>query len=181
MERLRPHSRLLPMRVPVALPQGPRPRRSSRLASAQEAPVSDGRHQKKQYAQPDLHPLSEARWIDHLDQVVRDESAAVAGLSGTLAKAVLQQRQWAGEAGELDQDAVDHRGNVRPDDQRPPPAEKDATHNEADDQQMDDHHELGASPVPHLVTLPKRSFPTNTICLAQDRLASATTADRDRP
>ena len=35
---------------------------------AQEAPVSDDRHQQKQDAQPDLPPTSEPRWIDHLDQ-----------------------------------------------------------------------------------------------------------------
>jgi hypothetical protein len=69
---------------------------------AQEAPVSDDRHQQKQDTQPDLHPMSEPWWIDHLDQVVRDEPAAVAGLSGTLAQVVLQQRQWTGEASELD-------------------------------------------------------------------------------
>jgi hypothetical protein len=30
--------------------------------------------------------MSERRWIDHLDQVVRNESVAVAGLSGKLAQ-----------------------------------------------------------------------------------------------
>jgi hypothetical protein len=49
-----------------------------------------------------MHPMSEPRWIDHLDQVVRDESVAIAGISGTLAQVVLQQRQWASEASELD-------------------------------------------------------------------------------
>jgi hypothetical protein len=33
---------------------------------------------------------------------VRDESVAIAGISGTLAQVVLQQRQWASEASELD-------------------------------------------------------------------------------
>jgi hypothetical protein len=33
---------------------------------------------------------------------MRDESVAIARLSGTLAQVVLQQRQWASEAGELD-------------------------------------------------------------------------------
>ena len=39
---------------------------------------------------PELHPMSEPRWIDHLDQVVRDESFAEADRSGTLAQVVLQ-------------------------------------------------------------------------------------------
>src|SRR5215203_1524155 len=163
MERLRPHSRLLPMRVPVVRPRGPRPRRSPRLGSAQEAPVSDARHQKKQYAQPDLHPLSEARWIDHLDQVVRDESAAVAGLSGTLAQAVLQQRQRAGEAGELDHDAVNTAGmcaqmisghrQVR----KTPPTMK----------LMNSRWTTTTNSAParyHISSPCRRSFPTNTIC-----------------
>ena len=46
-----------------------------------------------------------------------------------------------------------HRGDVRPDDQGPPPGEKGATHDEADEQQMDDHQKVSANPVPHLVTL----------------------------
>jgi hypothetical protein len=57
---------------------------------AQKARVSDDRHQQKQHAQPELHPMRGPRWIDHLDQVVRDESVAIAGLSGTLAQVVLQ-------------------------------------------------------------------------------------------
>jgi hypothetical protein len=60
--------------------------------SAQEARVSDDRHHQQQGTQPDLHPVSEPRWIDHIDEVVRDESVAVAGLSSTLAQVVLQQR-----------------------------------------------------------------------------------------
>jgi hypothetical protein len=52
--------------------------------------------------QPDLHSMGEAWWIDHLDQVVIDESAAVVGLASTPAGIVLQKRQGAGEAGELD-------------------------------------------------------------------------------
>ena len=46
--------------------------------------------------------MGEPGRIDHPAQVVRDESVAVAGLSGTLAQVVLQQRKWAGEASELD-------------------------------------------------------------------------------
>jgi hypothetical protein len=46
--------------------------------------------------------MSEPRWIDHLDQVVRDESVAIAGISGTLAQVVLHQRQWASQTSELD-------------------------------------------------------------------------------
>jgi hypothetical protein len=83
---------------PRAIGQGSR----QRPTPAQKAPVSGDRHQQKQDTQPDLHPMSEPRWIDHLDQIVRDKSAAVAGLSGTLAQVVLQQRQWTGEASELD-------------------------------------------------------------------------------
>jgi hypothetical protein len=37
------------------------------------------------------------------------------------------------EASELDQGAVDHREDVRPNDQGPPQGEKDATHDEADE------------------------------------------------
>ena len=55
---------------------------------------------------------------------------------------------------------------------------KDASHNEADEQQMDDHHELGASPVPHLVTLPiDHSQPTRYVS-RKTGSASASTADR---
>jgi hypothetical protein len=58
----------------------------------QEGRVSDDRHHEQQDTQPDLHPMSKPWWIDHLDHVVRDKSVAVAGLSGTLAQLVLQQR-----------------------------------------------------------------------------------------
>src|SRR5829696_7671384 len=99
--------------------------------------------------------MSKPRWIDHLDQVVGDECIGVAGLSCTFAQAVLQQRQWTGETDELDEGTVADRRNMCPDDHGPAPGEKDATHDEADEQQMDDHHEVSASPVPHQVTLPR--------------------------
>ena len=63
-----------------------------------EAPVSDDCHQQNHDTQPCLHPTGEPGRIDHLDQVVRDESAAVPGLSGPLAQVVLQQRERADEA-----------------------------------------------------------------------------------
>jgi hypothetical protein len=43
--------------------------------TAQEAPISNDRHQQNHDTQPDLHPVSEPRWIDDLDQVVLDKSA----------------------------------------------------------------------------------------------------------
>jgi len=46
----------------------------------------------------------------------------------------LQQRERAGKARELHQGAVDHGRDVRPDDPRPSPGEKDATHDEPDAQ-----------------------------------------------
>jgi hypothetical protein len=85
---------------------------------------------------------------------VVDESAAVPGLPGTPAQVVLQQRERAGEAGELHQGAIDDGRDVRPDDPGPSPGEEDATHDEADEQQMDDHHKVRASLEPHLVTCP---------------------------
>ena len=94
---------------------------------AEEAPVSDDRYQQDQKTKPDLHTAGEPRRINHLDQVVRDESAAVSGLPGMLAQVVLQQRERAGEARELHQSAVHHCGDVRPDDSGPSPCEKDAT------------------------------------------------------
>lgn len=105
--------------------------------------------------------MGEPGWIDHLDQVVRDETVVVAGFSGTLAQVVLQQRQRAGEAGELDEDAVYHRGYVRPHDPGPPPGEESATNDEADEQQMSDDHKVSASSVPHQVTL-QRPYPVRT-------------------
>ncbi len=100
---------------------------------AEEAPVSDDRHQQDQKTKPDLHTAGEPRRIDHLDQVVRDESAAVSGLPGLPAQVVLQQRERAGEARELHQSAVYDGGDVRPDDPGPSPREKHATHHEADE------------------------------------------------
>jgi hypothetical protein len=96
--------------------------------------------------------MSKPWWIDHTDQVVRNESAAVAGLSGAVPQLVLKQRQRAQEAGELDEGAVDHRRHVYPGNPGPPPGQKNATHNEADEQQMDGHYKISASSVPHLVT-----------------------------
>jgi hypothetical protein len=88
--------------------------------------------------------MCEPRWIDHLDQVVIDEAAAVTRFSSTLAQVVLQQRQRAGKAGELDQRSVDHNGEVNPDNSWPSPAKKSASHNETNEQQMDDHHNVCA-------------------------------------
>ena len=120
---------------------------------------------------PDLHPVSEPRWIDDLDQVVLDKSAAVTGLSGTVAQVVLQQGQRAGEAGELDQDAVDRGRNMRPDNPYPSPGEKAATDNEADEQQMDNHHKVSANSIPHhapaeILTQPQDRHP---VCEAERR------------
>src|SRR5579859_775557 len=66
----------------------------------EEAPVSDDRHQQDHKTKPDLHTAGEPRRINHLDQVVRDESAAVPGLPGMSAQVVLQLRERAGEARE---------------------------------------------------------------------------------
>ena len=62
---------------------------------AQEAPVSDDRHEQNQKTQSDLHAPGESRRIDHLDQVVVDESAAVPGVPGMPPQVILQQRQRA--------------------------------------------------------------------------------------
>lgn len=121
---------------------------------AQVALVSGHRHQQYQQAQPDLHATGEPRRVNHPDQVVLDEPASVPGLPGLPTQVVLQQRERAGEARELHQGAVDRRGNMRPDDPRPPPREEDTAHDEADEQQMDDHHKVSASPVPHHLTCP---------------------------
>src|SRR5512133_2343351 len=96
--------------------------------------------------------MREAWWIDHLDQVVINESAAVAGLPSTAAQIVLKDRQRAGEAGELDQCAIADGGHMRPDNAWPAPGEKGATHNEADEEQMDDYHKVSAGSIPHLLT-----------------------------
>jgi hypothetical protein len=96
--------------------------------------------------------MREAWWIDHFDQVVINESAAVAGLPSTAPQIVLNDRQRAGEAGELDQRAIDDGGHMRPYNAWPAPGEKGATHNEADEEQMDDHHKVSANSIPHLVT-----------------------------
>jgi hypothetical protein len=96
--------------------------------------------------------MGEPRWIDHLDQIVIDEAPAVARFSSTAAQIILQQRQRADKAGELDQRAVDHSGEVNPHKSWPSPAQKSASHNETDEQQMDDHHNVGAPSIPHLFT-----------------------------
>jgi len=83
---------------------------------------------------------------------VRDEPAAIPGFAGTPAQVLLQRGERAGKAGELDQRAVHRRRNVRPHDPGPSPGEKGAAHNEADEQQMDDDHEILGRTVPHLVT-----------------------------
>ena len=107
---------------------------------AQEARISDDRHQQHHNAESDLHPTGKPWWIDEIDQVMRDESAAVASLSRTVAQVVLQQRQRTGEANELDRGAVHHCRNVRPQNRWPLPGEIDATHNENDEKQMYNHH-----------------------------------------
>jgi hypothetical protein len=50
--------------------------------SAQKAPISEERHEEHKQTKPDLHPTGESRWIDQPDQVVLNESAAVARHSG---------------------------------------------------------------------------------------------------
>ena len=122
--------------------------------TAREAPVPDDRHKQHKEAEPDLFPPGEPRRVDHLDQVMVDEPAAVPGLPGMPTQVVLEQRERAGEARELHQRAVDHRRDVRPDDPGPPPGEEHAAHDETDEQQVDDHHKVRASLVPHLVTCP---------------------------
>ena len=62
---------------------------------------------------------------------------------------------------------------MRLNDQGPPPGEKNATHDEADDQQMDDHHEVSASPITTSSHPAQRPYqPTRD--RTPDRLASAT-------
>jgi hypothetical protein len=122
--------------------------------TAQETPVPDDRHEQDKQAEPDLVRPGEPWRVDHLDQVVVDEPAVVPGLSRVPAQVVLEQRERAGEAGELHQGAVQHGRDVRPDNTRPAPGEEDAAHDEADEQQVDHHHEVRASLVPHLVTCP---------------------------
>ena len=100
--------------------------------------------------------------MDHPDQVVRDEPAAVSGLSGMVAQVVLQRRERAGEADELGQSAVYHCRDVRPGDPRPAPGKKDSAHNEADEQQVDDNHQVSGNPVPHRVS-------AGTTCQSEDR------------
>jgi hypothetical protein len=93
---------------------------------------------------------------------VIDEAAAVARCTSTPAEVVLQQRQWAGKAGELDQGAIHDGGDMPPDNQRPPPGEKGAARDEGNEEQMDDHYNVSASPMPQLVTCQdNRSIPQN--------------------
>jgi hypothetical protein len=122
--------------------------------AAREAPVPDDRYQQHEQAEPDLLRPGEPRRVNHLDQVMVDEPAAVPGLPRMPAQVVLEQRERAGEASELHQHAVDDRRDVRVDDLGPPPGEEDAAHHEADEQQVDDHHHVRASLVPHLITCP---------------------------
>ena len=156
----------------AALPRRATTRHLTRAApvrpvSAQEAPVADDRHQQDQQAQPDLHPAGEPRRVDHLDQVVLDEPVTVPGLPGVPAQVVLQQRERAGEARELHQRAVYHHGDVCPDDPGPSPGEEDARYDEDDEQQVDDHHEVSASPVPHRVTC-RTAYPALPSAYQQD-------------
>jgi Uncharacterized protein conserved in bacteria (DUF2252) len=47
-----------------------------------------------------------------------------------------------------------------PDNQWPPPGEKGAARDEGNEEQMDDHHNVSANPVPHFVTCQdNRSIP----------------------
>jgi len=104
--------------------------------------------------------MGESRWIDHLDQIVIDESSAVARCTSTPAQVVLQQRQRAGKAGELDQGAIYDGGDMPPDNQRPPPGEKGAARDEGNEEQMADHYNVSASPIQQLVTCQdNRSIP----------------------
>src|SRR5262249_39123317 len=82
---------------------------------------------------------------------------------------VFQQRERASETGELHQGAVYRRRDVRPDDSGPSPGEEDTAHHEADEQQVDDHHEVSASPVPHLVTC-HTTYPARACAGRRDRL-----------
>jgi len=52
------------------------------VMSAQEAPISEERHEEHKQTKPDLHRTGKPRWIDHAHQIVLNESAAVARLSG---------------------------------------------------------------------------------------------------
>ena len=123
-------------------------------------PVPGGRDHQDQDAQHDLHPASEPSRIDHRDQVMRDEPATIAGLTGPVPQVLLQIGQRAGEAGELDQRPLHQRRKVRPDDPLPAPGKENAPHNEADEQQVHDNHGISGDPVPHHVTTrPADPFP----------------------
>jgi hypothetical protein len=123
---------------------------------AQEAPVSGDRDQQDADPEPDLHPAGEPGRVDQPDQVVRDEPALVPGFPAAVPQEILQQRERAGEPDELDQRPVRHGRQVRPDDPGPAPGQEDAAHHEADEEQMNDNHEVSGNVVPHLGSTGRR-------------------------
>src|SRR5690349_10463917 len=94
-----------------------------------------------------------AGWADHAHQVVADEPAAVPGLARMAAQIVLQRRERAGEADELDQRPVHHGRELHPDELGPAPGEEHTADNEADEQQVDGDHQVSSNAVPHQITV----------------------------
>jgi hypothetical protein len=121
--------------------------------AAQVTRVSGRRDHHHQHPQHDLDAAGEPGGVDHAYQVVADEPAAVPGLARVAAQVVLQRRERAGEADELDQRPVHHDRQLHPDDLWPAPGEEYTADDEADEQQVDGDHEVSSNAVPHQITV----------------------------
>jgi hypothetical protein len=86
--------------------------------------VPDDRDDHDKQPEPDLHAPGQAGRVDDLDQVVRDEAAAVSRLPAPAEQVVLQGGKRAGKADQFHQDAVDHGRKLHPDEPRPAPGQE---------------------------------------------------------
>src|SRR6266496_3978794 len=96
------------------------PQGGSPPGAPDEAPVRDGVHDEHEDAERDPEAGRERLRVKQRDDVVVDEAAFVPRVAGAPPQPVLERRQRAGPAGELDGDAPD-RGRDVGEDQVPPP------------------------------------------------------------
>ena len=83
--------------------------------------------------------------VDHGSDVVLDEAAGVARLTGPLSELDLQRRQRANETHILDQDPPECRGKMNPGDPPFPQDEQPAEDDEDDEAEMQGEYEIGQS------------------------------------
>jgi len=90
-----------------------------------------------------LHLARQPGRIKHDDDVVLEESAAVAGLTSLTAQEVLQRSERADPSGQFDPTPPRQRGQVRVEDPAAQPDQKAAEDHEQREREVDDDEGVG--------------------------------------